>query len=58
MLGYNIYKKKEEDWMLYMWFLWPSNKWVVNKDHCKTFYTLDDAISNLSIMKYRDGKAD
>lgn len=56
MLGYNIYKKKEEYWMLYMWFLWPNNKWVVNKDHCKTFYTLDDAISNLSLVKYKDGK--
>lgn len=58
MLWFNVYKKQEKDWMMHLWFLWPNNKRVIDKDHSKTFYTLDDAISNLSLMKYKDGKAD
>jgi len=57
-IGYNIYKKREKDWMISVWFLWPNDKWVLNKDHARTFYTLDDAIGNLSVIKFKDGKAD
>ena len=37
-------------------FLWPDGKWVLDKTYAKTFYTKDDAISNLSLVKYKDGK--
>ena len=39
-----------------LWFLWPEGKWVLDKTYAKTFYTKDDAISNLSLVKYKDGK--
>ena len=58
-LGYNIAKKLEkEDWTMEYWFLWPNNKRILNKTYARTFYTEDDAIAVLDLMKIKDGKED
>lgn len=50
-LGYNIYRKKElEDWTIRLEWL-QRNSYTLNRDFARTFYHLDDAISNLQIAK-------
>lgn len=55
-LGRQIYKKKEHDGFIQMWFLCPHDKWWLNKDYARTFYHREDALSALVIMKTKDGK--
>ena len=53
-LWFNIYKKLEKNGYMSLWFLWPDNKWILNKNHARTFYHREDAVSALVIMKHRD----
>ena len=53
-LWYNIYKKLEKNGYMSLWFLWPENKWVLNKSHAKTFYHREDAESALILSKIKD----
>lgn len=55
-LWYKIYKKMECKWFISMWFLMPNNKWWLDKDSARLFYTQDDALSGLVIIKRKDGK--
>ena len=53
---FNVYKKLEKDWMMYVWYLWYKNWWVLNKNDSKLFYDKEDALSALAYIKYKDGK--
>ena len=55
-LGFNIYRKKEENGMISVWFLNWNGKWTLNKSYAKTFYHKEDALSALTLMKVKDGK--
>ena len=55
-LGWNIYKKKEENWIMQMWFLDWQWKWTLRKDFARTFYHRDDAEGVLWVVKIKDGK--
>lgn len=50
-----IYKKRQKDKMIYVWFLWARGR-VLDKTFAKIFYNEEDAISALVINKMRDGK--
>ena len=54
-LGYHVYRKKEENWMINLERL-QRNTYTLNKDFARTFYHLDDAISALQIAKAREWK--
>ena len=54
-LGYNVYRKKEEDGMITMERL-QRNGYTINKDFARTFYTIWDAESALVIARHKDGK--
>lgn len=49
-LGYNVYRKKEEGWIISMERL-QRDTYTLNRDFARTFYNLDDAISALTIAK-------
>ena len=49
-LGYNVYRKKEEGWIISMERL-QRDTYTLNRDFARTFYHLDDAISALTIAK-------
>ena len=53
-LWFNIYKKLEKNGYLSLWFLWPDEKRVLNKDHARTFYHKGDAESALILAKVKD----
>ena len=53
-LGYNIYKKRERNWIMQLWFLHHDNKRWLKKDYARTFYHKEDALSVLIIMRRRD----
>jgi len=55
-LGWNIYKKKEKDWLISVRFLNWNGTWCLNKSYARTFYNREDAVSALTIMKVKDGK--
>lgn len=55
-LWFGIYKKLEKDGRISLWFLGWDNKRTLRKDHAKTFYHREDAVSALVIIKMRDGK--
>lgn len=55
-LGYNIYRKREKDWMISVWFLNWNMRRTLNRNYAKTFYHREDALSALVIMKTKDGK--
>lgn len=55
-LGWNIYKKKEENWLSQMWFLDWHGRRTLNKDYARTFYHKEDAEGVLWVMKIKDGK--
>ena len=55
-LGYIIYKKREIDGMMELYFLGPKDKRIVYKDAAKTYYNKEDALSALVINKVRDAK--
>ena len=55
-LGYNIYRKREEDWLLYMERLEKKGVYSMNKNYAKTFYNLNDAESFLVIEKIYEWK--
>lgn len=55
-LGYWIYKKREKEGRISLWFLGSNDKRVLNKDHSRTFYHREDAMSALVIIKVKDGK--
>ena len=55
-LWFGIYKKKEENWFISIWFLDWKGKWCLNKDYARTFFHREDAVSALSVMRARDGK--
>ena len=48
-LGYNITKEREAE----IWFL-GANRWVLEKRYAKTFYTQQDAINNLPLVRIKD----
>jgi hypothetical protein len=48
-LGYNITKEREAE----IWFL-GSKQWVLEKRYAKTFYTQQDAINNLPLVRIND----
>ena len=47
-LGYNVYREKE--WRI-EWL--QKNSYTLNRDFARTFYHLDDAISNLTLAKFQ-----
>ena len=49
-LGYNVYRRKEEDWFLYMEWL-QKESYTLNKEYARTFYTLEDATNAFIIAK-------
>ena len=53
-LGYGIYKKREVEGRISLWFLGWNEQWTLRKDFAKTFYHRDDAASALVIMKHKD----
>ena len=55
-LGYIVYKKKEEDWLIELRFLWPNNKRELEKNYAKTYYHKDDALNALIVNKVKDAK--
>lgn len=55
-LGYGIYKKREKDWFISVWFLDTKGKRCLNKDYARVFFHREDAVSALSIVKVKDGK--
>lgn len=55
-LWFGIYKKREKDGKISLWFLDWRDKWTLNKSYTKTFYNRESAVSALVIMKQRDGK--
>lgn len=55
-LWYIIYKRIEWKWFISVWFLMPHDKWWLDKDSARIFYTKDDALSGLVIIKRKDGK--
>jgi hypothetical protein len=52
-LGYNIYKITDNRLPRY---LSPDKKWVLNKQHAKVYFQREPALSDLIIMRRRDGK--
>ena len=54
-LGYHVYRKKEENWIMRMERL-QRDSYTLNRDFARTFYHLDDALSNLQIAKAREWK--
>lgn len=48
-LGYNIIREREAE----IWFL-GANRWVLEKKYAKTFYTQQDAINNLPLVRIKD----
>ena len=49
-LGYNIYRIKEENWIINMEWL-QRDTYTLNRDYARTFYTITDAMSNLVIAR-------
>lgn len=54
-LWYNIYKKKDGR---APWYLSPDKKRTLNRDYAKIYFHRETAISDLIIIKAKDGKAD
>lgn len=55
-LWWNIYRKLEKDWIISIRFYSWKDNWTLNKSHAKTFYHREDAISNLTLIKYKNEK--
>lgn len=55
-LWYNIYKKKEINWLLYVYFLSGNDTWRLGKQYARIFYHKEDAISHLTLARFKDGK--
>ena len=55
-LWFGIYKKKEEGWLIQIWFLDTKGKWCLNKDYARVFFHREDAVSALSVMRAKDGR--
>jgi len=55
-LWFGIYKKREIEGRISLWFLGWDGKRVLRKDFSKTFYHREDAMAALVIMKTKDGK--
>ena len=53
-LWFNIYKKLDKNGFMHLWFLWPEFRWILNKNHAKTFYNKEDAESALILSKIKD----
>ena len=51
-LWYNVYRKKEEGWMIRLEWL-QNGTYTLNRDYAKTFYHLNDAESALVIARFR-----
>ena len=51
-LGYNVYRKSEEDWLIRMEWL-QRNTYTTNRDYARTFYTIWDAESALVLAKIK-----
>ena len=51
-----IYKKREKDWFISVWFLDWKNKWTLNKQYARTFYNRESAVSALVVIKIKDEK--
>lgn len=50
-LGYNVYRKKElEDWTIRLERLQRDN-YTLHREFARTFYHLDDAVSNLTLAR-------
>lgn len=49
-LWYNVYRKKEEDWFIYLEWL-QKNTYTLNRDYARVFYTIEDAVNNLLIAR-------
>ena len=56
-LGWNIYRKKEEDWLLYLERL-TSKGYTMNKDYAKVFYNKESVISAFIIARRKWDKTD
>ena len=55
-LWWIIYKKLEKNGYISLRFLGSQGKRVLNKDNAKIFYHRETAVSNLVVMKKKDGK--
>ena len=51
-LGYNVYRIKEEDWIISLEWL-QKDTYTLNRNFARTFYHLNDATSALVIARKR-----
>ena len=49
-LWYNVYRRKEEDWMIYLEWL-QRDTYTLNREHARVFYTIDDATNHLIMAR-------
>lgn len=56
-LGYNVYRRKEEGWFIYLEWL-QRDKYTLNREHARVFYTLDDATNHLIMARRLWNKVD
>lgn len=49
-LWYNVYRRKEEDWMIYLEWL-QRDSYTLNREHARVFYTIDDATNHLIMAR-------
>ena len=52
-LWYNIYKR-QGNWLIR--YLSTDKKWILKKDYARVYFHREEAISDLIIMRARDGK--
>ena len=52
-LGFNVYKRKDEEEYTSIWFLWQQEKRVLNRNQAKLFYNKEDAFSALVLAKFK-----
>lgn len=55
-LWYNVYRKKEKDWILQLRFYSWKDNWTLNKNYAKTFYHKEDAMGALTLIKIKNEK--
>jgi hypothetical protein len=57
-LWYNIYRRFDNDGMLYLEFLCHNDRWSRNKKFARTFYTKQDAEWYLVLIRRKDKNAE
>lgn len=55
-MWWGIYKRKQVWKILMVSFLSSKGEWTIYRDNAKVFYTEDDAMGHLVIMKAKDAR--